>query len=104
MWDGGGQRAQDGVNSLAGTGEMLDRLVQCSGRIPMISVVLGPVVGVSALAASLSISPSLAKSTGSCFCPLRSKPRKSSAAKWTRQGWEVPTCTPPARALLADRR
>ena len=49
MWDGGGQRAHDGVNALAGTGEMLDRLVQCSGRIPMISLVLGPVVGVSAL-------------------------------------------------------
>jgi len=54
IWDGGGQRAQDGVAALAGTGEMLDRLVQCSGRIPVISLVLGPVVGVSALAASLS--------------------------------------------------
>jgi acetyl-CoA carboxylase carboxyltransferase component len=54
MWDGGGQRAQDGVNGLAGTGELLDRIVQCSGRIPIISLVLGPVVGVSALAASLA--------------------------------------------------
>ena len=39
---------------LAGTGELLDRLVQCSGRVPLISLVLGPVVGVSALAASLA--------------------------------------------------
>ena len=39
IWDGGGQRAQDGVASLGGTGELLDRLVQCSGRIPMISLV-----------------------------------------------------------------
>lgn len=54
IWDGGGQRAHDGVHSLAATGEMLDRLVQCSGRIPMISLVLGPVVGVSALAATLA--------------------------------------------------
>ena len=54
MWDGGGQRAQDGISALAGTGELLDRLVQCSGRVPIISLVLGPVVGVSALAASLA--------------------------------------------------
>ena len=41
MWDGGGQRAQDGISGLAGTGELLDRFVQCSGRIPIISLVLG---------------------------------------------------------------
>ena len=40
MWDGGGQRAHDGVSGLAGTGELLDRLVQCSGRVPLISLVL----------------------------------------------------------------
>jgi len=54
IWDGGGQRAHDGVAALGGTGVLLDRLVQCSGRIPMISLVLGPVVGVSALGASLA--------------------------------------------------
>lgn len=54
IWDGGGQRAHDGVHSLAATGEMLDRFVSCSGRIPVISLVLGPVVGVSALAAGLA--------------------------------------------------
>ena len=67
MWDGGGQRAQDGVNALAGTGEMLDRLVQCSGRIPLISVVLGPVVGASALAASLSDFTILGEEHGQLF-------------------------------------
>ena len=67
MWDGGGQRAQDGVNALAGTGELLDRLVQCSGRIPMISLVLGPVVGVSALAASLSDFTILGEEHGQLF-------------------------------------
>lgn len=67
MWDGGGQRAHDGVNALAGTGEMLDRLVQCSGRIPMISLVLGPVVGVSALAASLSDFTILGEEHGQLF-------------------------------------
>ncbi len=54
IWDGGGQRAHDGVHSLAGTGELLDRLVACSGRIPMFSLVLGSVVGASALAAGLA--------------------------------------------------
>ena len=48
IWDGGGQRAHDGVHSLAATGVMLDYFVACSGRVPIISVVLGPVVGVSA--------------------------------------------------------
>ena len=36
------------------TGQLLDILVACSGRIPVISVILGTVSGVSALAAGLS--------------------------------------------------
>ena len=67
IWDGGGQRAQDGVTALAGTGELLDRLVQCSGRIPIISLVLGPVVGVSALSASLSDFTILGREHGQLF-------------------------------------
>jgi propionyl-CoA carboxylase beta chain len=67
IWDGGGQRAHDGVASLAGTGVLLDRLVQCSGRIPMISLVLGPVVGVSALGASLADFTILGEEHGQLF-------------------------------------
>lgn len=67
LWDGGGQRAHDGVAALAGTGELLDRIVQCSGRIPMISLVLGPVVGVSALAASLADFTILGEEHGQLF-------------------------------------
>ncbi|MDP6870356.1 MAG: acyl-CoA carboxylase subunit beta [Candidatus Poseidoniaceae archaeon] len=67
VWDGGGQRAHDGVASLGGTGELLDRLVQCSGRIPMISLVLGPVVGVSALGASLADFTILGSEHGQLF-------------------------------------
>ena len=67
MWDGGGQRAHDGVSGLAGTGELLDRFVQCSGRIPLISLVLGPVVGVSALAASLADFTILGEEHGQLF-------------------------------------
>ena len=67
MWDGGGQRAHDGVAALGGTGELLDRLVQCSGRIPIISLVLGPVVGVSALGASLADFTILGEEHGQLF-------------------------------------
>ena len=67
IWDGGGQRAQDGISALAGTGELLDRLVQCSGRIPMVSLVLGPVVGVSALGASLADFTILGSEHGQLF-------------------------------------
>ncbi len=54
MWDGGGQRAHDGVMSLAETGVLMDHLVQCSGRVPIFSLILGPVVGASALCAGIS--------------------------------------------------
>ena len=67
MWDGGGQRAHDGISGLAGTGELLDRLVQCSGRVPIISLVLGPVVGVSSLAASLADFTILGEEHGQLF-------------------------------------
>ena len=54
IWDGDGQRVEEGVTSLGATGELLDILVACSGRIPLFSLVLGTVSGVSALAAGLS--------------------------------------------------
>jgi propionyl-CoA carboxylase beta chain len=67
IWDGGGQRAQDGIAALGGTGQLLDRMVQCSGRIPMLSLVLGPVVGVSALAAALADFTILGEEHGQLF-------------------------------------
>ncbi len=67
IWDGGGQRAHDGIEGLASTGELLDRLVACSGRIPMFSLILGPVVGVSSLAAGLSDFVILGREHGQLF-------------------------------------
>ena len=67
IWDGGGQRVHDGIPALGGTGELLDHLVQCSGRIPMLSIVLGPVVGVSALAAGLADFTILSRESGQLF-------------------------------------
>jgi len=40
--DSGGARIQEGVNSLAGYGEIFYRNTQASGVIPQISVILGP--------------------------------------------------------------
>jgi propionyl-CoA carboxylase beta chain len=54
IWDGDGQRAHEGVTSLGPNGELLDILVSCSGKVPMISIILGTVSGTSALAAGLS--------------------------------------------------
>ena len=67
FWDGGGQRANDGMPALAGSGVMLDCLVRCSGQIPMIAVVLGPAVGVSALAAGLADVAILGEKLGQLF-------------------------------------
>jgi len=43
--DSGGARVQEGVNSLAGYGEIFYRNTQASGVIPQISVILGPCAG-----------------------------------------------------------
>src|SRR5512133_3972939 len=43
--DSGGARIQEGVNSLAGYGEIFFRTTQASGVIPQISVILGPCAG-----------------------------------------------------------
>jgi len=43
--DSGGARIQEGVNSLAGYGEIFYRNTQNSGVIPQISVILGPCAG-----------------------------------------------------------
>lgn len=43
--DSGGARIQEGVNSLAGFGEIFHRNVQASGVVPQISVILGSCAG-----------------------------------------------------------
>ncbi|HEX3771628.1 MAG TPA: acyl-CoA carboxylase subunit beta [Polyangiaceae bacterium] len=45
LLDSGGARIQEGVASLAGYGEIFRRNVRLSGRVPQISVVLGPCAG-----------------------------------------------------------
>lgn len=48
IYDSGGARIQEGVNALAGCGEMLYYNTLASGYIPQISVVVGPCAGASA--------------------------------------------------------
>ena len=91
IWDGGGQRAHDGITALAGMGEVLDRLVGCSGRIPTISLVLGPVVGVSALAATLSDFTILGSDHGQLFLSSPLETPRSRMVSSTLQGLVVPT-------------
>ena len=67
IWDGDGQRAHESVSSLGPNGELLDNLVSCSGKVPMVSVVLGTVSGTSALAAGLSDFVILGKQRGRMF-------------------------------------
>ena len=43
--DSGGARIQEGVDSLAGYGEIFQRNIQASGVIPQISVIMGPCAG-----------------------------------------------------------
>ena len=43
--DSGGARIQEGVDSLAGYGEIFQRNVIASGVIPQISVIMGPCAG-----------------------------------------------------------
>jgi len=67
IWDGDGQRAHESVTSLGPNGELLDSLVSCSGKVPLVSVVLGTVSGTSALAAGLSDFVILGKQRGRMF-------------------------------------
>ncbi len=45
IFDSGGARIQEGVNSLCGVGEMLLYNTLCSGVVPQISVIVGPSAG-----------------------------------------------------------
>ena len=67
IWDGDGQRPHEGVTSLGPNGEILDRLVSCSGKVPILSIVLGTVSGTSALAAGLSDFVILGRQRGRMF-------------------------------------
>ncbi|MDG4830607.1 carboxyl transferase domain-containing protein [Solwaraspora sp. WMMD1047] len=54
VWHSGGARLTEGVDSLDGAGRMFAVMTKASGRIPQISVVLGPAAGAAAYGPALT--------------------------------------------------
>ncbi|OZM83088.1 acyl-CoA carboxylase subunit beta [Pseudonocardia sp. MH-G8] len=54
LWHSGGARLADGVESMDGVGRMFTAMTRVSGRIPQISVVLGPAAGAAAYGPALT--------------------------------------------------
>ena len=54
IYDSGGARIGEGINALAGCGALMNKNIQASGRIPQISVVVGPCAGAAAYSPALT--------------------------------------------------
>jgi acetyl-CoA/propionyl-CoA carboxylase carboxyl transferase subunit len=54
LWHSGGARLAEGVVALDGVGQVFSAMVRASGRVPQISVVLGPAAGGAAYGPSLT--------------------------------------------------
>ena len=54
LWHSGGAKLADGVESMDGVGRMFAAMTKASGRIPQLSVVLGPAAGAAAYGPALT--------------------------------------------------
>lgn len=54
IWHAGGARLQEGVQSLDAVGKIFHAMTQASGRVPQISIVLGPAAGGAAYGPALT--------------------------------------------------
>ena len=54
IWHSGGARLSDGVSSLSAFGEVFSAMVSASGRIPQLSLILGPAAGGGAYGPALT--------------------------------------------------
>jgi acetyl-CoA/propionyl-CoA carboxylase carboxyl transferase subunit len=54
LWHSGGAKLGDGVESMDGVGQMFAAMTRASGRVPQISVVLGPAAGAAAYGPALT--------------------------------------------------
>ena len=54
LWHSGGAKLNDGVESMDGVGRMFAAMTRASGRVPQISVVLGPAAGAAAYGPALT--------------------------------------------------
>lgn len=65
--DSGGARIQEGADALAGFGKIFYRNVQCSGRIPQISIIAGPCAGGATYSPALTDFIIMVEHTGKMF-------------------------------------
>ncbi|MDN5248363.1 PREDICTED: propionyl-CoA carboxylase beta chain-like [Rhagoletis zephyria] len=65
--DSGGARIQEGVNALAGYGEIFQRNVDASGVIPQISLIMGPCAGGAVYSPALTDFTFMVKNTSYMF-------------------------------------
>jgi len=65
--DSGGARIQEGVDSLGGYGKIFQRIVDASGVIPQISLIMGPCAGGAVYAPALTDFVFMAKNTSYMF-------------------------------------
>jgi acetyl-CoA/propionyl-CoA carboxylase carboxyl transferase subunit len=54
VWHSGGAKLADGVESMDGVGQMFAAITRASGRVPQISVVVGPAAGAAAYGPALT--------------------------------------------------
>ncbi|GIG91449.1 acyl-CoA carboxylase subunit beta [Plantactinospora endophytica] len=54
LWHSGGAKLAEGVESMDGVGRMFAAMIRASGRVPQISVVLGPAAGAAAYGPALT--------------------------------------------------
>ncbi len=54
LWHSGGARLADGVESMDGVGRMFTAMTAASGKVPQISVILGPAAGAAAYGPALT--------------------------------------------------
>ncbi|MFI7426462.1 acyl-CoA carboxylase subunit beta [Micromonospora sp. NPDC049836] len=54
LWHSGGAKLADGIESMDGVGQMFAAMIRASGRVPQLSVVLGPAAGAAAYGPALT--------------------------------------------------
>ncbi|MDO5131997.1 MAG: acyl-CoA carboxylase subunit beta [Eubacteriales bacterium] len=68
MNDSGGARIQEGVDALAGCGELFHYQVLCSGKIPQLTLIMGPCAGVAAYSPALTDLVLMTEKNARMFC------------------------------------
>ncbi|WP_433281476.1 acyl-CoA carboxylase subunit beta [Micromonospora sp. CA-244673] len=67
LWHSGGAKLADGIESMDGVGQMFAAMIRASGRVPQLSVVLGPAAGAAAYGPALTDLVILSATNGRLF-------------------------------------